>query len=70
MKRTVPRLDDGAVFAGILLGMLAGGVYMQLRIKRRGAALRRDLLQFGAASGELEMEADLEDAKRKARQRL
>ena len=70
MKRTRPRLDDGAVFAGILLGMLAGGVYMQLRVKRRGAVLRRDLMQFGAASGKLEMEADLEDAKRKARERL
>ncbi len=70
MKRTRPRLDDGAVFAGILLGMLLGGLYTQLRINRRGAVRRRDLLEFGGASGELDMEAKLQDAKREARERL
>ncbi|MCY3575005.1 MAG: hypothetical protein OXG92_07455 [Chloroflexi bacterium] len=69
MKRTRPKLDDGAAFAGILLGILLGGIYAQLRINRRGAVRRRDLLEFGGASGELEMEATLQAAKRQARER-
>lgn len=69
MKRTRPKLDDGAVFVGILLGILLGGIYAQLRINRRGVVRRRDLLEFGGASGELEMEAKLQAAKRKARSR-
>ncbi len=69
MKRTRPKLDDGAVFVGILLGILLGAIYAQLRINRRGAVRRRDLLEFGGASGELEMEAALQAAKRKARSR-
>lgn len=70
MKRTRPKLDDGAVFVGILLGILLGGLYVQLRIGRRGAVRRRDLLEFGGASGELEMESKLQEAKREARSRL
>ncbi len=69
MMRTRPKLDDSAVFVGILLGILLGGLYAQLRIKRRGALRRRDLLEFGGASGELEMQAALQEAKRQARAR-
>ncbi len=70
MKRTRPKLDNGAAGLGMLIGMLLGGVYSQLRIKRRGSLRRRDLLHFGAATRELEMEASLEAAKRQARDRL
>ncbi|MCY4246302.1 MAG: hypothetical protein OXE95_01835 [Chloroflexi bacterium] len=70
MKRTRPKLDDDAVFVGILLGILLGGFFAQLRIDRRGVTRRRDLLEFGGASGEIEIEDALQAAKSEARSRM
>ncbi len=70
MRLKLPKLDDGACFVGILLGLGAGALYAILHIKQRGAVRRRDLVDFGAGSGELEMQAKLEEAKRRAKARL
>ncbi len=70
MKRPRLKLDDGAAFVGIVLGLPLGALLASLRLKRRGAVLRGDLTRLGAASGEMEMEAALEEAKREARARL
>ena len=69
MRRKRPRLDEGALRAGLLIGLLAGGAYAQLRSQRSGALRRRDLLHFGAGTREIEMEASLEAAKTQARER-
>ena len=70
MKPKRPRLNEGALRAGFVIGLLLGGVYAQLRSQRSGALRRRDLLGFGAGRREIEMEASLEDARRQARERL
>ena len=63
-------LDENATFAGILLGLLLGAVYAVLHIKQSGPARRQDLMQFGAATAELEMQASITEAKAKAKSRL
>ena len=63
-------MHKGAARLGLLMGLLLGAVYTQLRSKLRASQRRRDLLQFGAATGEIEMQASLEDAKAQARERL
>ena len=68
MKRT--ELDENATFVGLLLGLMLGAVYALLRIKRSGRQRRRDLASFGAASGEVEMAASLEEAKTAAKARI
>jgi len=65
-----PELDENATFVGILLGLTLGALYVLLRSKRRGAARRKDLTQFGAGTAQREIEASLVEAKRKARSRL
>lgn len=70
MSPKVPELDDSATFAGILLGIVIGALYALSRIKRRGAVRRRDLIQFGAGTAEVEMDESLKEAKELARSRL
>ena len=69
MSRKAPPLDRGAVLFGILPGLVIGGLYALLHIKKSGAVRRRDLTGFGAASVELEIEASLDEAKSLAKQR-
>ncbi len=70
MSRKRLDLDDGATFAGIVLGMMIGALYALFHIKRKGSVRRKDLTQFGAGSAELEMEANLLEAKRLAKSRM
>ncbi len=70
MSRKRPELDENTTFIGILLGILVGAVYTLLRIKQRGAVRRKDLMQFGAGTSELEIEASISEAKQMARARL
>ena len=70
MNLKPPELDESATFVGMLLGLVIGALYTLMRNKRRGATRRKDLLQFGAGTAELEIEASLTEAKRKARSRL
>ena len=70
MKRKRPPLDDNAAFVGILLGIVIGALYALLHIKQKGAVRRKDLTQFGAGTAEVEMQANLEEAKRLAKARL
>lgn len=63
------RLDDGATFVGILIGIIVGGVYALLHVKQRGKTTRKDLTQFGAGSLEIDLDSSLVEAKQKARQR-
>ncbi len=69
MSRKRPKLDDGATFVGILLGLVIGSLWAQTRIKRKGAIRRKDLTQFGAGTAEIEIEASLREAKRRAKAR-
>ena len=70
MSLKPPKLDDNATFIGILAGFILGALYAFLHIKQRGAVRRKDLTQFGAGSGELEIEASMDEAKRLAKSRL
>ena len=69
MSRKPPKLDDSVTLYGILLGILLGAAYAILHIKQRGAVRRKDLTQFGAGSGEREIEASMSEAKDAAKQR-
>ena len=69
-SRMSTKLDDTATFIGILAGIVIGALYALLHIKQRGAVRRKDLTQFGAGSGELEIEASMDEAKLLARSRL
>jgi gas vesicle protein len=66
----LPRLNENAAVAGIVLGMILGAIYTLLHISKRGAVRRRDLTQFGAATAELETNAAISDAKEQAKARL
>jgi len=70
MSVKLPELDDSAIFAGILIGIVVGALYALLRIKQPGAVRRKDLTQFGAGAAEVEMQASLAEAKQQARSRL
>ena len=70
MSRRRPELDDGATFAGILLGLMIGALYAIFHIQRKGSVRRKDLTQFGAGTAEVEMEASLREAKRQAKARM
>lgn len=70
MSRRRIDLDDGATFAGIIVGMVIGALYTLFHIKRKGAVRRKDLTQFGAGTAEVEMEASLRQAKRLAKSRM
>ena len=70
MSRRRLDLDDGATFAGIVLGMMIGALYALFHIKRKGSVTRKDLTQFGAGTAEIEMEASLRDAKQLAKARM
>ncbi len=69
MKLKRFELDENATFVGLLLGILLGAGYALLHIKQRGVIRRKDLTQFGAGTGELEIEASITEAKRMARAR-
>lgn len=62
--------DQSATCLAILLGMVLGALYAITHIGKRGAVRRKDLAQMGGGSLELEIEASLEAAKSKARQRM
>lgn len=66
----LPKLNENATFAGIVLGMIFGAIYTMLRITKRGAVRRRDLTQFGAGTAEIETKAAINDAKQQAKARL
>lgn len=70
MSRRRLELDDHTTFIGILLGLVAGALYAIMRISKRGAVRRKDLTQFGAGSTELEIDASISEAKRRAQERL
>lgn len=70
MKPKRTELDESATFVGIMLGSLLGAVYALLHSKRKGADRRRDLVGFGAATGEAQMQASLAEAKARAKERL
>ncbi len=70
MARKRKGLDQNTTFVGILLGMLLGMLYAITRISKSGALRRRDLVELGGASLELEMETSISDAKAAAMQRL
>ena len=70
MARKRKGLDQNTTFVGILLGMLLGMLYAITRISQSGALRRRDLVELGGASLELEMETSISDAKAAAMQRL
>lgn len=70
MSRRRLDLDDGATFAGIVLGMAIGALYALFHIKRKGSVRRKDLTQFGAGTAEIEMEASLREAKQLAKARM
>ena len=70
MRQMRPELNDSATFVGILLGILLGAVFALTRIKQRGAVTRKDVTQFGAGTGELEIEASMDEAKALAKARL
>ena len=70
MARKRKGLDQNTTFVGIILGMLLGMLYAITRISKSGALRRRDLVELGGASLELEMETSISDAKAAAMQRL
>ena len=70
MSRRRLDLDENATFVGILLGLVVGAACALLRIERRGAVRRKDLIQFRAATTELEIEASIREAKKMARARF
>ena len=70
MSRKGNGLDQNTTFVGIILGMLLGMFYAITRISKSGALRRKDLVELGGASLELEMETSLSDAKAAAMQRL
>ncbi len=63
------RLDQNATCLAILLGMIIGAAYAITHIDKRGATRRKDIAEIGGGSLELAIEASLQDAKTKARQR-
>lgn len=69
MSRRRLELDDHTTFIGILLGLVAGALCTGMRISKCGAVRRRDLAQFGAGSIELEIDASISEAKRRAKER-
>ena len=70
MSRRRLDLDDGATFAGIVLGVMIGALYALLHIKRKGSVRRKDLTKFGAGTAEIEMETSLREAKQLAKARM
>lgn len=69
MSRRRLDLDDGATFAGIVLGMMIGALYALFHIKRKGSLRRKDLTRFGAGTAEIEMDESLQEAKQLAKAR-
>ena len=69
MARKGGFIDGGMACLGLAAGLLLGAVYTLTRIKKRGAIRRKDLVAFGAASLEQDMEASIEEAKALAQER-
>ena len=70
MSRKPLELEDQTTCLGILLGLVLGALYALMRISKRGAVRRKDLTQFGAGTTELEIDASISEAKRRAKARL
>ena len=69
MARKSGLIDRGAACLGLVTGMLLGALYALTRIQKRGATRRKDLVAFGAASLEQDLERSISEAKAKARER-
>lgn len=61
---------DSSMILGVLIGMFVGAVYAILHISADGRTFRKNLTHFGAGTMENDIDASIDDAKQRARQRL